>query len=317
MIKAVLVGARGYVGSELIKILSHHPQIELVAASSRSLAGEKIEEYSPAPLRYQELSPQAIVELAPELVFLALPNGLSAAFVEAIDTAIPDTVIVDLSADFRFKESRFKESRFELGWHYGLPEVYSNKQTTRISNPGCYATAMQLSVAPVRELVQGQISCFGVSGYSGAGTAPSDKNNPELLSDNLMPYKLTQHIHEQEVSKHLNLNIKFSPHVAEFFRGISLTSHIPLKQPLSLAAVEALYRDFYQDKALIKLQSEPPQVAQSANTHDAVIGGWSLSEDGTHLAVNCTLDNLLKGAATQAVQNANLAFQLPELTGIE
>lgn len=306
-IKAVLIGARGYVGHELVSILSNHPAIDLLAASSRELAGQKIEGYHKFPLAYQNLSVDEVIELKPDVVLLALPNGLSHTFLQAIEQHCPETVVLDLSAD----------NRFDDDWCYGLPEVYGQQASKRISNPGCYATAMQLSIAPVREFIDGQISCFGISGYSGAGTTPSDKNNPLLLVNNIMPYKLAEHLHEQEVSRHLNTAVKFSPHVAGFFRGISLTSHIPLKTSLDLTAVEKIYQDFYQDKDLIAVQKDAPQISQVAHQHSAIIGGWELSEDGQHLALSCTLDNLLKGAATQAIQNINLAFQLPLLAGIE
>lgn len=305
-IKTVLVGARGYVGSELISIISQHSAIELIAASSRELEGKPVQQYTKSELRYGNLTPDDVVELSPNLVILALPNGLASRFVAALDQKGASTTVIDLSADYRF----------DRDWSYSLPEVYQPKIMTRISNPGCYATAIQLSIAPVKHLVQGRVSCFGISGYSGAGTSPSDKNNTELLADNVMPYSLANHLHEKEVSSHLDTDIKFSPHVAEFFRGISLTSHIPLIEPVSDGDIEKLYRDFYRNAELVQVQSEPPQITQVAKTYEAIIGGWTLSEDGTHLAVNCALDNLLKGAASQAIQNINIAFGLPQLEGL-
>lgn len=306
-IQAVLVGARGYVGAELISILSEHSSIDLIAASSRELDGKPVEQYSKSALIYGDLSPQDIVELSPDLVILALPNGLAEKFVKPLDETSAPILVIDLSADYRF----------EPNWSYALPEVHSNTLNSRISNPGCYATAIQLSVAPVKGLVDGSISCFGISGYSGAGTTPSDKNNLDLLKGNVMPYSLVNHLHEKEVSHHLGLDIKFSPHVAEYFRGISLTSHIPLKESSDIKRIKQLFQEYYQGKPLIKLQDEPPQVASSAHSHGATIGGWSLSSDGKHLALCCALDNLLKGAASQAVQNINIAFGLPQLEGLQ
>ncbi|AKE52771.1 N-acetyl-gamma-glutamyl-phosphate reductase [Kangiella geojedonensis] len=305
-IKTVLVGARGYVGSELISIISQHSSIELIAASSRELEGKPVQQYAKSELSYGNLTPDDVVELSPNLVILALPNGLASSFVTALDQKGASTTVIDLSADYRF----------DRDWSYSLPEVYQPKIMTRISNPGCYATAMQLSIAPVKHLVQGRVSCFGVSGYSGAGTSPSDKNNTELLAENVMPYSLANHLHEKEVSNHLNTDIKFSPHVAEFFRGISLTSHIPLIEPISKGDIEKLYRDFYRNAELVQVQSEPPQITQVTKTYEAIVGGWAVSDDGTHLAVNCSLDNLLKGAASQAIQNINIAFGLPQLEGL-
>jgi len=305
-IKTVLVGARGYVGCELISIISQHSSIELIAASSRELEGKPVQQYAKSKLSYGNLTPDDVVELSPNLVILALPNGLASSFVTALDQKGASTTVIDLSADYRF----------DRDWSYSLPEVYQPKIMTRISNPGCYATAMQLSIAPVKHLVQGRVSCFGISGYSGAGTSPSDKNNTELLADNVMPYSLANHLHEKEVSNHLNTDIKFSPHVAEFFRGISLTSHIPLIEPISKGDIEKLYRDFYRDAELVQVQSEPPQITPVTKTYEAIVGGWTVSEDGNHLAVNCALDNLLKGAASQAIQNINIAFGLPKLEGL-
>ncbi|GAA0201399.1 N-acetyl-gamma-glutamyl-phosphate reductase [Kangiella japonica] len=309
-IKTVLIGARGYVGAELISILSRHSKLDLIAASSRELDGQRVSQYIKSELYYQNLSPKEVIALSPDLVILALPNGLAQSFVDLIDDESISTTIIDLSADHRFDPQ----------WHYGLPEVYSHKITKRISNPGCYATAVQLCVAPVQDLVDGRVSCFGISGYSGAGTAPSDKNNLKLLQDNIMPYSLANHLHEQEVTHHLGLDIKFSPHVAQFFRGICLTAHIPLKKQVSLDDVtpdlEARYSKFYKDSEFIQFQVNPPQISQVTNEYGAVLGGLALSEDGSHLALTCTLDNLLKGAASQAVQNINLVFELPQLEGL-
>lgn len=309
-IKTILIGARGYVGAEIISIISRHSKLELIAASSRELDGERVSQYGKSELYYQNLSPKEVVALSPDLVILALPNGLAKSFVDIIDEQAASTTIIDLSADYRF----------DPNWHYGLPEVYSNKVSKRISNPGCYATAMQLCVAPVQDLVAGRVSCFGISGYSGAGTTPSDKNNLKLLQDNIMPYSLANHLHEQEVTHHLELDIKFSPHVAQFFRGICLTSHIPLKKQASLDEtineIEARYSEHYRKNGLIQFQAKPPQITQTAHKYGAVVGGLALSDDGSHLAVSCSLDNLLKGAASQAVQNINLAFELPQLEGL-
>ncbi len=153
---------------------------------------------------------------------LALPNGKAAPFVAAIDTKAPDTVAIDLSADYRFDD----------GWYYGLPELTRGRYDgqRRISNPGCYATAMQLAIAPMLDTVQGPVQCFGVSGYSGAGTSPSDKNDPDKLRDNLIPYALTGHVHEREVTRQLGHAIEFMPHVAPHFRGLTITANLHLSR---------------------------------------------------------------------------------------
>ena len=217
--------------------------------------------------------------------------------------------MLDLSADYRF----------DPDWYYGLPELTRREYhgQKRISNPGCYATAMQLAIAPIAELISGAVQCFGVSGYSGAGTSPSDKNNPETLRDNLIPYHLTGHIHEREVSFHRQHAIEFMPHVAAYFRGLSVTSNIHLKHAMPLHGIIEIYEKFYQEERLIQIMHEAPWVSRSAGKHGVQIGGFSLSASHQRLVVVSTLDNLLKGAATQAMQNLNLAFGLLELAGID
>jgi len=259
--------------------------------------------------RFESLDSEAVAARGADVVVLALPNGKAAPYVAAIDATKPETVILDLSADYRFDD----------GWHYGLPELQSGEGTapaTRISNPGCYATAMQLSIAPMRDALAGPVQCFGVSGYSGAGTTPSDKNDPAKLRDNLMPYALIDHVHEREVTRHLGHAVEFLPHVAAHFRGITLTVNLHLSKPTTHSEVIERYRAFYADAPLIAVQDDAPWVSAIANRNGAILGGFALDAAGTRLVVVCVLDNLLKGAATQALQNLNLAFGRPQLEGI-
>ncbi|AXK72251.1 N-acetyl-gamma-glutamyl-phosphate reductase [Lysobacter sp. TY2-98] len=305
-----LIGARGHVGAELMRLIVDHPRFELVHAASRERAGqpvaEQVERASPS-LRYSAPSPDELPILADGAYVLALPNGMAKPYVEAIERIAPHAVIVDLSADYRF----------DAAWHYGLPELADVAPHRRISNPGCYATAMQLAVAPMKGLLDGPVQCFGVSGYSGAGTTPSPRNDPEALRDNLMPYTLTGHVHEREVSRHLGHPVEFMPHVAPHFRGLTVTSNLHLKSPTSIDDVRARYRAFYANAPLVDVIDEPPHVRDVAGSASATVGGFALSEDGRRLVVVSILDNLLKGAATQAVQNLNLAFGLDGLAGLD
>ena len=310
-IRLGLVGARGHVGSELIRLLAAHPAFELAFVSSRERAGERVADHESAfagDLRYASLDAGAVAGQGADAVVLALPNGLAAAYVAALDAAAPATVVVDLSADHRFDDA----------WHYGLPEFTRGRApgARRISNPGCYATAMQLAVAPMRGRLAGPVQCFGVSGYSGAGTSASDRNDPDKLRDNLMPYALTGHIHEREVSRQLAHPVEFMPHVAPHFRGITLTANLHLAQPATIDQVRAAYRAAYAGEPLVSVLDDAPWVSRIAGRHGADVGGFTLSGDGRRLVVVATLDNLLKGAATQALQNLNLAFGRPELEGI-
>lgn len=306
-----IVGARGYVGAELIRLIAAHPGFELAFVSSRELAGQRLADHHPAyrgELRYSAPSHEALPTLGADAVVLALPNGKAADCVAAFDDAGVDPVIVDLSADYRFDDT----------WYYGLPELTRAAYTgqRRISNPGCYATAMQLAIAPMLDVLDGPVQCFGVSGYSGAGTTPSERNDVDKLRDNLMPYALVDHLHEREVTRHLGTDVEFMPHVAPHFRGITLTANMHLHEPVSAGAVEAAYRVRYEDEPLIRVTTEAPWVSRIAGRHGVEIGGFTVSADGHRLVVVATLDNLLKGAATQALQNLNLAFGHPEVQGI-
>ena len=311
-IRIGLIGARGYVGSELIKLIETHPQFELGFVSSRERVGQKVSSHEASyhgELDYVNLDAEQAAQHSVDALVLALPNNMAETYVNAVDLHSPNTVLLDLSADYRFSPN----------WYYGLPELTREKARgqTRISNPGCYATAMQLAIAPMATIVEGPIQCFGVSGYSGAGTSPSDKNNPEKLRDNLMPYSLVEHMHEREVSFHLDKVVEFMPHVASHFRGLTVTSNLHLKEALELPDVLNRYRDFYKDEPLIEITEASPWVSESAGKHGVKIGGFTLTDDGKRLVLVSTLDNLLKGAATQAIQNLNLAFALDELAGIK
>jgi N-acetyl-gamma-glutamyl-phosphate reductase common form len=310
-VRVGLVGARGHVGAELVALIAGHPHLDLAFVGSRELAGQRLADHAPAwrgELRYSAPTPAELPGLGADAVILALPNGKAADWVAALDGAGADPVVVDLSADYRFDD----------GWLYGLPELTraGHGGRRRISNPGCYATAMQLALAPMRGLLEGPAQCFGVSGYSGAGTSPSDRNDPAKLHDNLMPYALTGHIHEREVSRQLGHRVEFMPHVAPWFRGITLTANLHLAQATGIDAVAERYRAAYAGEPLVQVTADAPWVSAIAGRHHAQVGGFTLSDDGSRLVVVATLDNLLKGAATQAVQNLNLALGRPEFEGI-
>ncbi len=306
-----IVGARGYTGAELIRLIDHHPGLDLAFVSSRELDGKPVREQIggfSGDLSYENLSHEQVGGKGADAVVLALPNGKAAELVAAIDAQAPSTAIVDLSADYRFNDD----------WYYGLPELTRGKYTgqARISNPGCYATAMQLAIAPLLDRLAGPPQCFGISGYSGAGTTPSDKNNVELLRDNVMPYALADHIHEREVGRQLGVPVEFMPHVAPHFRGITMTVNLWLQQPAKMEEIRAVYRDRYAGEPLITILDEAPWVSRIAGRHGVEIGGFTVAPGGKRVVVATTLDNLLKGAATQAMQNLNLAFGFDELDGI-
>jgi N-acetyl-gamma-glutamyl-phosphate reductase len=305
-----IVGARGYTGAELVRLVAGHPGLSLSFLVSRELAGQPVRDHVSGydgPLCFENAGPDELLTRGTDAVVLAMPNEKSRDWVTAVETSAPGTVLVDLSADHRFG-----------GWVYGLPERHREqlRGARRIANPGCYATAMQLALGPLVGELAGPAQCFGVSGWSGAGTTPSDRNDPDKLRDNLMPYALTGHVHEREVTRHLGHPVEFLPHVAPHFRGITLTANAHVRAPVTVAALRERYRAVYDPEPLVHVVDDPPWVSRIAGRHGAEVGGFAVSADGLRVVVVCTLDNLLKGAATQAVQNLNLAFGLDEHVGI-
>lgn len=310
-IRLGLVGARGHVGAELIRLIAAHPRFEWAYVTSRELDGSRIAdriEGVAGELCYTSPAYEDLPRLGADAVVLALPNGKAAHISQQFDDAGADEVVIDLSADHRF----------DPAWYYGLPELTraDHAGQRRISNPGCYATAMQLAIAPMLDVLDGPVQCFGVSGYSGAGTTPGDRNDIDLLRDNLMPYALTGHVHEREVSARLRHPVEFMPHVAQHFRGLTITANLHLSRAVAVEEVRARYRDRYAGEPLVRVRDEAPWVSRIAGRHHVEIGGFTLSADGRRLVVVATEDNLLKGAATQALQNLNRAFGLYELAGI-
>ncbi len=309
-----LIGGRGYTGSELLGLIATHPGMDLGMASSRSHAGQKIsstcDRWPDDGRCFTRLEPEGVSAYPADAWVLALPNGLAGAWVTAIQREYPDSVILDLSADYRF----------DPDWAYGLPERCREQICSAhlIANPGCYATGAQLGLLPLVDSLVSAPAVFGVSGFSGAGKTPSPKNDPQVLKDNMIPYALSGHMHEKEISYQLNTDVQFMPHVAAFFRGISLTIAFELDYVTSTAELESLFRAEYVNESRIHVSSEIPQVRAVQGTPDVHIGGFTVdARDPTRGSLVVVLDNLLKGAASQALQNLNLALGLYENAGID
>ncbi|KAF9887964.1 hypothetical protein FE257_009486 [Aspergillus nanangensis] len=312
--KVALIGARGYTGQALISLINAHPHLDLRHVSSRELAGKKLQGYDKREIIYENLSPEDVKRMSEngdvDCWVMALPNGVCKPFVDAVDQGSEKgNVIVDLSADYRFDSK----------WTYGLPELVNRSkiaQATRIANPGCYATAAQVGISPLVPYLGGQPTVFGVSGYSGAGTKPSPKNDVDNLTNNIIPYSLTDHIHEKEISAQLGTSIAFIPHVAVWFQGIHQTISIPLKEEMTSRDIRNIYQDRYAGEKLVKIVGEPPSVKDIAGRHGVEVGGFAVHSSGKRVVVCASIDNLLKGAATQCLQNMNLALGYGEYEGI-
>lgn len=300
-----LIGARGYTGQALIDLLNAHPYMDLRHVSSRELKGQELQGYTKRKIIYENLGPEDVGKLEMngdvDCWVMALPNGVCKPYMAAIDEASKGrdkkTVVVDLSADYRFHG----------GWTYGLPELTQRSaitQATRISNPGCYATAAQLGIAPILEHLGGEPTVFGVSGFSGAGTKPSPKNDIDQLRDNLMPYSLTDHVHEREIGSQLGTSVAFIPHVASWFRGIHHTINIPLNKTMTSRNIRQIYQDRYAGEKLVKVVGEAPLVKSIMDKHGVEIGGFAVHSSGKRVVVCASIDNLLKGAATQCLRRS-------------
>ena len=306
-----VVGARGYVGGELLQIIQGHSNFECVFACSSSQAGSLVSDHVEnfnGDLVFEDLTPDQAADREPDAIVLCLPDGQSEKWVAAF--AKKQIIVLDVGSDYRFDDE----------WTYRLTEHNraAIKTAKRISNPGCYATACQLALWPVVNLLSRPPSCFGVSGYSGAGRTPGPRNDPELLAGGISPYKLVNHTHEREVSRHLAHPVRFSPHVAPFFRGISVTVQAQLKSETTISQLFDLYQKAYSDSRAVLVTAEIPRVQEVVNFDGAVIGGINVNpERPDEFAIVCTIDNLRKGAAGQAIQNLNLALAVEEFAGLE
>ncbi len=315
--KVALIGARGYTGQNLISLINTHPYLEIAHVSSRELVGQELKGYNKSKIIYENLQVEDIKKLETkgdiDIWVMALPNGVCKPFVNAIDEIKENkkSIIIDLSADYRFDDTNT--------WTYGLPELNDRlkiSNSRKISNPGCYATAAQLAIAPLINYIRETPSIFGISGYSGAGTKPSPKNDPNFLKDNLIPYSLTDHIHEHEISSQLGKQVSFTPHVASWFQGISHTISIPLNEKLTSRDIRNIYQEEYFNEKLITVTGEAPYVKDISGKHGVVIGGFGVNSKQDRVVIVATIDNLLKGAATQCLQNINLALKYGEYEGI-
>lgn len=312
MLRLGLLGARGYVGAELLRLLARHPGFSLELATSSEAAGKRVRdvmEGMPFDVTFSKPDPAETTARDLDVAVLALANGESTKWVRAFEERSPRTVLLDLGADHRF----------DADWVYGQPERFREhvRGARRIANPGCYATAAQLAIDPLLARLEGPVNVFGISGYSGAGATPSPRNDPEALRDNVMPYALVGHTHERELSAHLGTPVFFMPHVASFFRGVTVTVSFQLRAQETADGLMAAYEARWGKEPLVRLSKDAPLVRDVVGRHEVHIGGLAVSSDGLHAVVVATVDNLLGGAATQALRNLNLATGQDELLGIE
>lgn len=313
MIRAGIIGGAGYTAGELIRLLVNHPQVEIVFVHSTSNAGNRLADVHGGLEGDTDMRFCDSYDLgSADVVFLCSAHGQSKVWLA--ENTIPAGVkIIDLAQDFRDESE---------GFVYGLPELNRERirRAERVANPGCFATAIQLALLPLAAagLLQDEVHVTAVTGSTGAGVKPSATTHFSWRASNISVYKAFTHQHLSEIGRTLGAmqggaapEINFVPMRGDFARGIlaSVYTDCDLRQE----EAEALYRDFYADAAFTFVADRPIDLKQAVNTNKAVV---QVAKYGRKLHIVSVIDNLLKGASGQAVQNMNLLFGLDEREGL-
>lgn len=314
MVRVGILGAAGYTGGELIRLLINHPQAEIVFANSESNAGNLICDVHEGLMGETDMHFTAEMPFGEvDVVFFCFGHGKSRAFLQ--EHTIPSHVrIIDLAQDFRIAG--------EHDYVYGLPETHRQEISTcmHLANPGCFATCIQLGLLPALKagIISGDIHTNGITGSTGAGQKPGATTHFSWRNDNISIYKTFthQHLHEinqtiHELQPQYDGQMFFIPQRGCFTRGIFVTSYARCNTPIE--EVKAIYEDYYRDAAFTHVVSTSPDMKQVVNTNKALVYVERYADQ--LLMVSC-IDNLLKGAVGQAVENMNLMFGLPEDTGL-
>jgi len=317
-IKVGIVGGAGYTGGELIRLLLHHPYTTISFVHSRSHADSLISSV------HQDLAGETDLKFGSELnteidaLFLCVGHGESRQFFEEFELN-EKIKVIDLSQDFRLKEtSRIDQREFV----YGLPELNREliKTANNVANPGCFATSIQLGLLPLAKAgLLTEVYTTGITGSTGAGQSLSPTTHFSWRSNNIQAYKTLDHQHMGEIAESLvqlqpsfNGFISFIPWRGDFTRGIFISSQ--LKSALSINEANQLYHDYYSSHPFVHIDKNPVFLKQAVNTNKCLV---QLEKVGNILVVHSTLDNLLKGASGQAIQNMNLMFGFDETVGLK
>jgi len=320
-IKVGIIGGAGYTGGETLRLLLLHPNVELVFVHSKSQAGKPLYAVHNDCLGLTDLKFTDKLNANVDLLFLCLGHGEAKKWLTANSQQLKaSTRIIDLSQDFRHKESNTFQKREFV---YGLPELNKSviKKAQNIANPGCFATCIQLALLPLADehQITGEVHVSAITGSTGAGQSLSETSHFSWRQNNISPYKVFEHQHLKEINESLEQlhpsaksNVKFVPYRGPFTRGILATVYLKLANSQQLIANS--YKEFYKTSPFVHIAPFEVDVKQVVNTNNCFL---SVNKIGTELAVVSAIDNLLKGAAGQAVQNMNLMFGLPETTGLK
>ncbi|MEA1935201.1 MAG: N-acetyl-gamma-glutamyl-phosphate reductase [Thermodesulfobacteriota bacterium] len=339
MLKVGIYGASGYTGQELLRLLIRHPEVEVVALTSRKFKGTPVSDVFPvfeglSDMKFIDASPDDVADLS-DVVFLALPHGVA---MEAVPLFLKTgSKVVDLGADFRLRDVKLYEQWYKEHTVpdlikkavYGLPELYRDniKAAKLVANPGCYPTGVILGLAPVlkEEWIDfTSIIVDSKSGVSGAGREPQTGSLFCEVSESLKAYKINQHRHMPEMEQELGLlagadvKISFVPHLVPMNRGILNTIYAELRERVSTSDLIDLYKEFYSGEEFVRIYKAGtfPAVSSVRGSNYCDIG---ITVDGGtgRVIIVSAVDNLIKGAAGQAIQNMNLMCGLSENSGLK
>ena len=332
-----VIGGSGYTGVELLRILHSHPEAEVVLTTADSNAGAMVGELYPSlqaaypHLAYSSVEAASLDGL--DLVFVALPHGASQAIMPGVLSSVPH--VVDLGADFRLPPALYKEwygeehtaPDLQESFAFGLPEVFRSKigSSAHVASPGCYPTVSSLTLAPL--LANGVVAHEGIlvdamSGVSGAGRSAKVTSLFSEVDGTIAAYGLLNHRHTAEIELVLShvagvpVSVLFTPHLVPMVRGIHATAHArPIQSGLSTEALLAMYREYYADEPFVVVTDSPPttKACMGANTLHMTVRYDARTDSILALGV---IDNLVKGASGQAIQNANILLGIPEATGL-
>lgn len=332
MIKVGILGAAGYTGGELLRLLLNHPEVEIVFANSESNAGNKVYDVHEGLLGDTELEFTSEMPFDKvDVIYFCFGHGKSEAFLK--EHAIPDYVkIIDLAQDFRIAAPTHD-------YVYGLPEIHREEtaKCQHLANPGCFATCIQLGLLPLAKagLLTKDIAVNAITGSTGAGQKPSATTHFSWRDNNFSVYKLFTHQHLHEISQTLNelrpadaprvadtlnegyaadgITVDFIPYRGDFARGIFCTEVVTLDKAPNKEDIITLYKNFYQDAAFTHYSDKALDLKQVVNTNKGLV---HVEVFGKKIVITSMIDNLLKGAVGQAVQNMNIMFGIDERAGL-
>lgn len=332
MIKVGILGAAGYTGGELLRLLLNHPEVEIVFANSESNAGNKVYDVHEGLLGDTELEFTSEMPFDKvDVIYFCFGHGKSEAFLK--EHAIPDHVkIIDLAQDFRIAAPTHD-------YVYGLPEIHREEtaKCQHLANPGCFATCIQLGLLPLAKagLLTKDIAVNAITGSTGAGQKPSATTHFSWRDNNFSVYKLFTHQHLHEISQTLNelrpadaprvadtlnegyetdgITVDFIPYRGDFARGIFCTEVVTLDKAPNKEDIITLYKNFYQDAAFTHYSDKALDLKQVVNTNKGLV---HVEVFGKKIVITSMIDNLLKGAVGQAVQNMNIMFGIDERAGL-